>query len=168
MRAELSAKRPNFLVDTGWFLGYLGRVQLVYMDGRIDDASYDRYLEALAQDIDDRATRDEAVAILYHVPQPAALTSRRRSLLANVLRERESVVRKNTIAYALATTSALVRGGVKVLFWLAPPPYPNAVVATPDAGFDFLARYAPDLDTSKLSSRYAEIVKEFAAGQGKP
>lgn len=168
MRAELSANRRYVQVETGWFLAYLGRVQVVYMDGRVDDASYDRYLRALAADIDDRAARDEPAAILYHVPQPAALTAKRRNLLAEILREREDAVRRNTIAYALATTSALVRGGLKILFWLAPPPYPNTVVPTPRAGFEFLSSFSPDLNVTQLAADYELLLRGHAVQLGAP
>lgn len=168
MRAELSPHRRYVRAEPGWFLAYLGNVQVVYMDGRVSEAGFVRYMEALAADIDGRSERDERVAILYHVPEPSAWSAKRRSALADVLKEREDLVRRNTIAYACATTSTLVRGGLKVLFWLAPPPYPNAVVATPRAGFDFLASFSPDLDPSLLQTGYEALLREHEQHLGAP
>jgi hypothetical protein len=95
-------------VGIGWMLDYTSGVQIVYMDGRVTDASFD--------------------------------------------------------AYAMATPSAAVRAGLRMLFWLAPPPYPNAVVATTLEAFEFIARHQPALAPEALAAEFARkvAVAEFA------
>jgi hypothetical protein len=129
----------------GWFLDWIGDVQVVYMDGRVTDSSYALYLDAVAREIDGRS-EDDAVSVLYYVPQPSAVTADRRIRLGAVLKERERRIRGFTRAYAMATPSLVVRSGLKMVFWLAPPPYPNAVVSTPREGFEFIARHHPAVD----------------------
>ena len=142
-------------------LDYIGDTQVVYMDGRVTDASFDAYLAALVGDIDGR---DESarIGVLYHVPEPSALSSARRRKLGNALKAREAKLARATLAYAMATPSAVVRNGLRMLFWLAPPPYPNAVVATPTEGFEFVARYQPGLDAPALA---AELARRVAAAE---
>jgi hypothetical protein len=135
-------------------LDYIGDVQVVYMDGRVSDTSFDAYLRALQSDIDERANGTR-VGVVYHVPQPSALGSARRRKLGEALKAREAKLAQTTLAYAMATPSAVVRSGLRMLFWVAPPPYPNAIVASPLDAFEFIARFAPGLDPEALSAELA-------------
>jgi len=132
-------------------------VQVVYIDGRVSDESYARYVEALAHEID---TRDETrrKSVLYHAPQPAVVTNKRRTMVAEVLQARRDKLSIATSGYVLATPSAFVRGSVRIVFMLAPPPYPHAVVSTPLQGFEFLATKDPSLDPEKLDVLYREAL----------
>lgn len=156
----VDAEQP-LATGTGWMLDYLGDVQLVYMDGRVTDASFEAYLATVCNEIDER---DEArrVGVVYHVPQPSAMSSQRRRRLGEELKSREDKLARTTLAYAMATPSAVVRSGLRMLFWLAPPPYPNAVVATPLLAFEFLARYMPALAPDALA---AELARRVAAAE---
>jgi hypothetical protein len=168
MRVELNLERHPLTIEVGWFFGYLGHVQVVYMDGRVDDASYARYVDTVRADIDDRRARDEQTPVFYHIPQPSALTAHRRALLATVLKEKEAELARHTSAYAMVTTSSMVRYGLRVLFWLAPPPYSNAVLRTPREGFEFLARYDTSLDPLSLTGRYQSLVTQLMPRMNPP
>jgi hypothetical protein len=154
-------------VDVGWFLTYFDNIQIVYMDGRIDDASYARYAAAVAEHIDGR-NAEARVGVVYHVPQPAALTADRRQLLGRVLKERETQLARTTTAFALATASMVVRSGLRILYWLAPPPYRNAVVATPRAAFEFVAPHHPGASVEALEQRYAALLAGLMARMSPP
>jgi hypothetical protein len=158
---RLPGKSPYFRADVGWFMDQLGDVQVVYMDGRVTDASFEHYLEAVAADIDAR-TEDRKIGVVYHVPQPSAMSAARRRKLAAVLKQREAKLARNTAAYAMATPSALVRGGLRMLFWLAPPPYPNAVVPTPVAAFEFVAKHMPGLVATELAAELERTTTQAA------
>jgi hypothetical protein len=135
-------------------LDYIGDIQVVYMDGRVSDVSFDAYVHAVRSDIDERAAGTR-VAVVYHVPQPSALGSGRRRKLGEALKAREAKLAQTTLAYAMATPSAVVRSGLRMLFWVAPPPYPNAIVASPLEAFEFIARFAPGLDPAALDAELA-------------
>jgi len=152
----VDAEQP-LATGIGWMLDYLGDVQLVFMDGRVTDASFEAYLATVCNEIDERE-EGRRVGIVYHVPQPSALSSQRRRRLGEELKAREEKLRRTTLAYAMATPSAVVRSGLRMLFWLAPPPYPNTVVATPLQAFEFLARYMPALVPDELAARMAQRV----------
>jgi hypothetical protein len=142
-------------------LDYIGDTQIVYMDGRVTDASFDAYVAALVTDIDGRDPAAR-VGVVYHVPQPSALSSARRRKLGDALKSREAKLALTTLAYAMVTPSTVVRSGLRMLFWLAPPPYPNAIVATPSEGFEFVARYQAGLDAPAMA---AELARRVAAAQ---
>jgi hypothetical protein len=144
----------------GWFLDWIEDVQVVYMDGRVTNPSYDEYLNAVAGDIDGRSD-DDHVSILYHVPQPSALSADRRSRLGALLKAREERLRGMTCAYAMATPSLIVRSGLRMLFWLAPPPYPNAVVATPRDGYEFIARHHAAVDPVSWAAEHARLLSRL-------
>lgn len=135
-------------------LDYIGDTQIVYMDGRVTDASFDAYVRALRVDIDERPDAAR-IGVVYHVPQPSALSSARRRKLGEALKAREQKLARTTLAYAMATPSAVVRSGLRMLFWLAPPPYPNAIVASPFEAFEFVARFQTGLDPQALTDELA-------------
>jgi hypothetical protein len=56
----------------------------------------------------------------------------------------------------------VVRSGLRMLFWLAPPPYPNAIVASPREAFEFVAGFQPGLDPEALS---AELERRLALAE---
>ena len=147
----------------GWFLDWIENVQVVYMDGRVTDASYGQYLVAVARDIDERGD-DDAASILYHVPQPSALSADRRTKLAAILKEREARLRTITRSYVMATPSLLVRSGLRMIFWLAPPPYPNSVVATPREGYEFIARHEANVDPVSWAAEHQRLLDRFGVG----
>ena len=53
----------------------------------------------------------------------------------------EPLVKQYTLGSAIVITSPLVRGGLTALFWLAPPLYPQQVVATLDDAIERVSRY---------------------------
>ena len=64
-----------------------------------------------------------------------------RRALADWNKQVEPLMKQVTLGSAIVITSPLVRGGLTALFWLAPPPYPQQVVATIDEALDVVTRY---------------------------
>lgn len=157
----VSLDQGPYAVGIGWMLDYAGGVQVVYMDGRVTDASFDAYVAAMRKEIDERP-ESACLGVVYHVPQPSALSSARRRKLGEALKAREAKLARTTLAYAMATPSLTVRAGLRMLFWLAPPPYPNAVVASTLEAFEFLARHQSALEPEALA---AELARKVAAAE---
>ena len=105
---RLAGKSPFFRADVGWFMDYLGDVQIVYMDGRVTDASFEHYLQAVAADIDARAPGHQ-IGVVYHVPQPSAMSAARRRKLAEVLKQREAKLAQNTAKRSCDSRSGVTR-----------------------------------------------------------
>ena len=166
MKSAPVLHRPEPVVHRGWFLAYLDHVEVVYMDGRVDDESYARYVGFVEEDIRERQRRNERTPVLYHIPQPSALTAKRRALLGAVLKQEQTSFATHTCAYAMVTTSSMVRYGLRVLFWLAPPPYPNAVLSSVHEGFEFLARYDRSIHPQAMTERYESLLRELMPRMG--
>lgn len=146
----------SLIVERGWFSVVINRVQATYMDARVDDASYARYLDALARDIA-RAPDNERRGILYETPDPGTSTAERRKRLGQILTTHRDKLARVTAGYVLATPSALARGLLTAVFWVAPPPYPNDVVATTAEGFEWLALRLPGLNAKACEQTYQKI-----------
>jgi hypothetical protein len=150
-------------IDRGWFMARLDRVVAAYMDERVVAASFDRYLAALAQDIDS-ADETEQRAVLYETPNPGAVSADQRKKLAALLAARTDKLARVTAGYTLVTPSAIARGVVTAVFWLAPPPYEYSIVATIPEGLAWLAQRTPGLDARTVERSYA-AVRESALAQ---
>lgn len=148
----MNLETRNVHLDHGWFMLDLGPVNVVYMDERVTDASYDRYIGCLRDDLASIAGTRRGV--LYDVPDMKALSGERRAEVAEVLNEFRSTLASVNAAYTLVTPSRVVRGVVQMVFWLAPPPYPHRVVGTvPDAA-EYLASKLPDLNADRWVHTY--------------
>ena len=143
-------------VDRGWFSALIGSVHATYMDARVDDASYGRYLEALTRDIV-TAPLGERHGILYETPDPGTSTAERRRKLAQILTTHHEKLARVTAGYVLATPSALARGLLTAVFWIAPPPYDHHVVATTYEGFAWLATRLPGMRASEYEETYRTV-----------
>jgi hypothetical protein len=150
-------------VGDGWLKCRLGSVEVTFMDGVVPDASFDQYLALLARSIDEHPD-GLAFGVLFHVPDIASQNHARRKMLADVLGPRREKLARSTSAYAMATSSPVVRALLRMVFWLAPPSYPTATVATPRAGFDFIAQHSRRANAALLERSYAEVQRRYANG----
>jgi hypothetical protein len=153
----IAAEEP--VIERGWFSVTIDRVQAVYMDASVDDASFARYVKALAREIAN-APDGERRGIFYETPDPGTVTAARRRQVAGVLiRERDKLARV-TAGYVLVTPSMFARGVVTAVFWIAPPPYEHHVVATSAEGFAWLSTRLPELNASACDEVYRAVRAE--------
>ncbi len=150
----------TFYVAPGLYFGVTAGVRVMHMNERISDADFHRYLQLMQADIDGRSEGD-AMGVLYHVPD-AAITQERRIALAKALKSREDKLHKITAIYVLVTSSFLVRGVVRAIWWLAPPAYPCAVASTTQEGFALLAARVPGADATELDRSFQALLAEHA------
>lgn len=137
------------------------RVLLSYVDQRITPESFKRHLSALARDIDEWPSESGVRAVLYESPAPAAMSAEQRRQLADVLDARKTKLQRITAGYVMVTPSAVVRGILTAVFWIAPPPYPYRVLATPQEGFQWLATQCAWLDANRSVERYLHLRSEL-------
>jgi hypothetical protein len=119
MRAVGNDDQP-FAIDRGWFMARLPGVVVTYMDARVDDASYGRFLSALADDID-ATPKQQRRGVLYETPDPGVVGADRRKKLGLLLDARSESLAHITAGFVLVTPSAIARGVLTAVFWLAPP-----------------------------------------------
>ena len=143
-------------IDRGWFMARFPGIVATYMDARVDDASYARFLFALAEDIDGSSLQQRR-GVLYEVPEPGVVGADRRKALGLLLDARRERLGRITAGYVLVTPSAIARGVLTAVFWLAPPPYETHVNATLRDAFVWLAQRVPQLNAAESEHTYLNV-----------
>ncbi len=152
-----NASATGALVARGVFLDRIESIEVCFMDGRLDADSFDLYLNSLGAYIDARE-RDHRVGVFYEVSSsPTLIDMERSKRIAKVMADRRDHLRDTVYAFVLVTQSKFIRGSLKAVFWLAPPPFPNAVEETVEDAFEFLSRYIPAMDPQRSLREYREL-----------
>jgi hypothetical protein len=147
-------------------IGYVGNVLVFRIGGALPETSFRRYLVEWTRAIDARP-RDAAVFAIYDIPEWPGMTAVQRRDWSAMLKSREAVLRRTTRGMVLASPSVLTRGAARAIFWLAPPPYPHAVVDTPSAAFAYVAaKGGPPADVALPA--YEALVKARWRGTERP
>lgn len=153
------------VVDTGWWQADLGGVQVTYIDQRMKDDAFGRYLVMLARTIDESGMTERR-CILNDVPDVGSTPAARRKAAAAVLDARREKLARITTAYALLTPSALARGTLTAVFWLAPPPYPHRVCRAASEAFAWFAECDSRIDATAMTIRYDALKRRLMAVAG--
>jgi hypothetical protein len=145
MPLSITLLAPPGYMPSGWpvvepdlLMGYVGSVMVVRLGGGLSASGFARYLAEWTRAIDARP-ESAAVFALYDIPDWPGMTATQRRNWGVLLKSREETLRRTTVGMVLATPSALTRGGARAVLWLAPPPYPYAVVDTTRAAFGYIA-----------------------------
>ena len=143
--------------DDGLLMAYVGPVMGVYL-GALTDVSWARHLTELRRAIDGRRPGVK-VGVLYHLPGVNTADAKRRKEAADFLESRREDLRASTAAYALATPSPIVRGVLRAIYWLSPPPYAYAIVATPREGFAYIATKLDGVPVDRSEREWDRILR---------
>jgi len=158
--------RPT-LHAPGVLFDYIGPFQVVRIDGRMTEQTFQAYLDVMGEELRHRS-HDKKVCVFYHIAELAAMDSKRRQALAGVLAEHEAKIRRTTTAFAYAARSGFARGVLTALFWLAPPPYPYRITGSPQEGFGFLIEKAGlAMSAAEAVSRYERLLDEYQRTLGR-
>lgn len=171
--AALPSLVPARFMPQGWpvvepdlLMGYVGSVMVVRFGGGLSPSGFARYLAEWLRAIDARP-ENASVFAMYDIPDWPGMTAVQRQQWADTLRSREDVLQRTTRGMVLASPSRLTRGGTNALFWLAPPPYPHAVVDTPLAAFAHIAERGGDPADLAFAAYDALVRRHWrAAGDG--
>jgi hypothetical protein len=150
------------IVERGLLMAGIGDVMFVHMGAQSEEV-FERHLKELALAID---TRNDAskVGVIYDIPTPLDTDAKRRQRSARVLDERRDKLARTTAGFALVTPSTLVRGTLRAVFWLAPPPYEWRVVGTVSEGLAFLETKSALSNVRELETSYARLRASVPAG----
>jgi hypothetical protein len=151
------------VADTGWYRDRIGSVDVAFVYDSMTEASFDHFLAEVCRSIDECAD-DERVAMFLEVRDPALMDSRWRKRMADALKARAQKLGRTRPAYAMVTSSIMVRSALKVMHWAAPPPYPHSVVGSIQEGCEFIARHVPGLDARELQIEYERRRADLLAG----
>jgi hypothetical protein len=139
LRAPAFAPEGWPVVETGLLMGYVGQVMVIRIGGALSLDAFARYLAEWARSVDARPT-DAAVFAMYDIPEWPGMSAVQRKQWGEMLKSREETLRRTTSGMILAAPSPVTRGAARAIFWLAPPPYPHAVVDTPGTAFAYIAQ----------------------------
>lgn len=147
------------VAEAGLLMGYVGSVMVIRIGAVLTSDGFARYLEEWARAVDARPA-EAAVFALYDIPEWPGMSAVQRKQWGETLKSREETLRRTTSGMILAAPSPVTRGAARAIFWLAPPPYPHAVVDTPGAAFAYIAeRGGSAADTA--TAEYDALVKRY-------
>jgi hypothetical protein len=98
----------------------------VTFDGAVAEHAFDEYLHALSRVLSRRAKN----AIVFDAIRAVAPTAKERAKQAAWLKQHRDVIERFSCGSAFVIKSALVRGGLTAILWLAPIPGAHTVVGT--------------------------------------
>lgn len=139
--------------DSGWYRDRIGSVDIAFVHGTMTEASFEHFLAEACRSIDE-CPDDTRVAMFLEVREPALMDGRWRKRLAKELKLRAHKLARTRSAYAMVTSSLVVRSALRVMHWAAPPPYPHTVVGSIEEAFGFIARHVPGLDAREIQLDY--------------
>jgi hypothetical protein len=137
----------------GFLMTGVGGVMFVHARTDLTDEAYEHQLRELARMIDDRP-EGARVGVVYDMSAGGAIDARRRKRASDVLAPRHQRLAATTAGFALVSGSALLRGSLRAVFWLAPPPYPWTVTATVHEALVYMRERLPGLDVTGVERAY--------------
>jgi hypothetical protein len=156
MEARWSAPSGWPIVDEGLLMVGIDDVMIIRVDVSMTDAGFTRHLEEMARAIDERA-HGLKIGVLYDCLGGVDSDAGRRQRTADMLASRRAKLAATTAAFSLVTDSALTRGAMRAVFWMAPPPYPWSVSSTLREGFECLRTEMPGLDVDRVLREYDRL-----------
>mgnify|MGYP006999714196 FL=1 len=110
-----------------------GELLITTYYGAAADAQYRAHLEEMDALVESNL-RDSSRrwAVIVDASRWLKSTARQRQMHAEWMKRHEEVMRGRTAGIAFVIESALVRGGLTAVLWLAPLPCPHVVVKTLD------------------------------------
>lgn len=98
------------------------------------DASWQAYLETMSRFVS-RGVPYVTLTDARAVPAPSA---RQRRMASDVIAREEARTKRFVVANAVVVDSALLRGALTAVHWVAPPPVPLDSFATPQLAYAWL------------------------------
>lgn len=155
------------IVDEGLLMAGIDGMLFVHAGVHVTDAVYARYLAEMARSIDERDLGNR-VGVVYDALGGVDVDARRRQQLAGILASRRAKMAATTAAFALVTDSAVMRGVLRAVFWLAPPPYPWAVASNLRSGLEYTRAEAPRAEVDRILRAYQRLKDEALGSASRP
>jgi hypothetical protein len=144
------------VIDDGLLMAVVEDVMFVRMAPRIAESVFDRQLKELARAIDERPIGVK-VGVVYDALDGMDSSAGRRQRSADLLAARHAKLAATTAGFALVTDSAVMRGVLRAVFWMAPPPYPWTIAPDLRAGLAFIRANMPRLDVERALRAYERM-----------
>ncbi|MCH2110098.1 MAG: hypothetical protein MK135_12285 [Polyangiaceae bacterium] len=135
-------------------------VMVTLIDRRMTKAGFEEYLRWIDNDLR-TWPEDRQRVVFYSLMSVSDFGPGQRKQLAKLLNRYRHKLKTITSGYALVTPSAIGRGLLTAVFWLAPPGYPTHICASPEEGFLWLAQYSKNPDVEAWIAGYERCRREF-------
>ena len=103
---------------------------IVTFHGAATDAEYAEYLHEMSAIIERNKHRYQRLAVINDASRWMKSSAVQRKQQADWMLKHDAEMRFKTAGVAFVITSALVRGGLNAVLWLAPLPCPHKIVGT--------------------------------------
>jgi hypothetical protein len=151
------------VVEPELLMGYVGSILVVRIGVGLTASGFARYIEEWSRSVDARPAEANVFA-MYDLPEWPGMTAVQRKQWSAMLESREATLRRTTRGMVLASPSVLTRGAARAIFWMAPPPYPHAVVDTPRAAFAHIATRGGPPEEPAFSAYDGFVRKHWRSG----
>jgi hypothetical protein len=153
------------LLATGktWAMGWVAPVAFTLFHGHPSEDDFADFLTAAARDIDQWPSWSPR-SVLHHATASAALSAAQRQATAEMVKAREQQLRLICQGYVFCSRSGLSRGVIKVINWLAPPPYPAFQAESVAEGLKMLRGVDARIQPEALLARYATLFAQWLPG----
>lgn len=154
------------VVEPGMLMTQVDSTILSWVGSRsLTDASFEVYLREFQLDLESRG--DGRVTYLLHVEDGPGINAKQRGQVSAILERYRAVLRRTTLGFSYVTSSAVSRGALRAIFWVAPPPYPYQVTASVADGLRFLEEKDPRVDPGSVEPRYRSQLQRFREKLGR-
>ena len=159
------------IVDDGLFMLVSEHLLIVRIDQSLTAQAFERYTAEWLTSVD-RRLPTARVGAFYDIPAFSGCTAGQRREWAAMLKSREEVLRRTTVAMVLATPSPLVRGALHAIYWLAPPPFPYSLCSDVEMAWKEMAKRVSSLDPTLAVEAYRTLLRRYVpprtVGKGSP
>jgi hypothetical protein len=162
---QYAARAHETLLASGktWAMGWVAPVLFTLFYGPPSEDDFAAFLSAAAEDIDQWPSWSTR-SVLHHATASASLSAAQRQATAEMVKAREEQLRQICQGYVFCSRSGLSRGVIKVINWLAPPPYPAFQAESVAEGLKMLRSVDARVQPDAVLARYAALFAQFLPG----
>lgn len=143
-----------------WAIGWSSPVLFVLFHRQPSDRDFEHFIAAQAKDIDEWPGWYRR-SVVHHATASGSLSAGQRQAAADMVSARRDKLSRICAGYVFCTRSGLTRGVIKVINWLAPPPYPAFQATCVTEGLNLLKGSDPRIEPKLQLSRYRSLFAEF-------
>lgn len=142
----------------GWLMAEIGEVHIGYNDSRVGHAAQMAYLDCQERAIVAAAERGFRRCVINYVPS-VKMDSIARKRFGDMLNRHKEKLASTTMSYVMVTPSGVARGVMTAVLWLAPPPYPYAVVGTVEEATSTIQQVDNRINAALYARECLELIR---------
>jgi hypothetical protein len=146
----------------GWFSARIEpNLSVTYIDHLVTPDVYEQYLKWLEEDIVTWPKERSPRGVLLHAPSSNKQSGVYRRRVGGILSAHEDRLAEMNAGFAMVTPSAVVRGFLKAIFWIAPPGYPTHVTSSVSDALEWLAPRMGTISAEQFEGEYQALLNRY-------